>query len=292
VHAEKTKFWEAYWQHAIRRSPTHMRRNITSDPMRRWNRMAADFAKRTADAQSSRKRLKIIEWLIEQDALTPAGRILDIGAGPGNWTVLLSRTADRVTALEPSGAMAELLRQRMKQDGITNVIIDQRTWQSVDVEQENWTGRFDLVFASMTPGIDGPDSLRKMIAASRGYCYLSAFSGNGSRQWYGDLWREVFNEPLDAHAGDIIHPFNMLYAMGYRPNLQFNFRRHDHAFSREQAIDHFLTHLEAHAELTDDIKTKVAGYVDAHYRNGVFVQQRDICQGMMVWNVNEKVLVS
>lgn len=292
MHAEKTRFWEAHWQLAIEKSPMHKRRTSHPDPMRRWNKMAADFAERTADTQSSRKRLKIIEWLTEQGALTPGGRILDIGAGPGNWTVLLSQTAGHVTALEPSEAMADLLRQRIARDGITNVAVDQRTWQDVNLEKENWTGSFDLVFASMTPGIDGPASLRKMIAASRGYCYHSAFAGRGWRQWYNDLWREIFKEALDGHPGDIIHPFNMVYAMGYRPNVQFDFWQRERTFSREKAVDHFLTHLEAHTELTDEIKTKVAGFVDAHCRDGVFIQQHNACQGMMVWRVNEKVPAS
>lgn len=270
----------------------HKRRSNHPDPMHRWNRMAADFAERTADTQSSRKRLKIIEWLTEQGALTPGGRILDIGAGPGNWTVLLSQTAVHVSALEPSEAMADLLRQRIERDGITNVTVDQRTWQDVNLEKENWTGSFDLVFASMTPGIDGPASLRKMIAASRGYCYLSAFAGRSWRQWYNDLWREIFKEALDGHPGDIIHPFNMVYAMGYRPNLQFDFWQRQRTFPREKAVDHFLTHLEAYTQLTDEIKTKVAGFVDARCRDGAFIQQHNACQGMMVWRVNEKVSAS
>jgi SAM-dependent methyltransferase len=292
VFEEKTRFWEEYWQLVIEKSPLHKRRNGSANPMRRWNRMAADFAERTADARSGRKRLKTIAWLTEQGALTPGSRVLDIGAGPGNWTVLLAQTAAHVTALEPAEAMADLLQQRIEQDGITNVSVDQRTWQAVSLDEEGWTGGFDLVFASMTPGIDGPASLRKMIAASRGHCYLSAFSGRGWQQWYGDLWRNVFNEAPDGHPGDIIHPFNMVYAMGYRPNVQFNFWQRESTLSREKAMEDFLTHLEAYTELTDDIRSTVAGFVDAHCRDGVFSQQRNACQGMMVWNVNEKVPAS
>ena len=287
-----TSSWEDSWQSAIEKSPMKRRRNDSPDTMRRWNRMAADFAKRTNEPRSGRKRLKTIEWLSGQGALGPGGRVLDIGSGPGNWTVPLARTAAHVTALEPAGAMVDLLRQRIEKDAITNVTVHQRTWQAIGLDEEDWTGRFDLVFASMTPGIDGPASLRKMIAASRGYCYLSAFSGRGWHQWYRDLWREIFNETLDGNPADIIYPFNMVYAMGYRPNLQFNFWQHERTLSREEAVEDYLSHLEAYTELTADIRAIVARFVDARCRGGVFVQQRDACQGMMVWNVNEKVHVS
>ena len=289
MYEEQTGFWEDRWQQTIEKSPMLKRRIENPDPMRRWNTMAADFAERTANTRSGSKRLKVIEWLIEQVALFPGCRVLDIGAGPGNWALLLAQTAAQVTALEPAGGMVDLLRRRIEQSGITNVAVDQRTWQAVSLEETGWAGHFDLVFASMSPGIDGPASLRKMIAASRGCCYLSAFSGRGWQQWYKDLWREIFNENLDGRPGDIIHPFNLVYAMGYRPALQFDFWEHERTLSREKAMEDLLTYLEAHTELTDPIRAIVAGYVDAHCRDGVFRQQRKACQGMMVWNVKQMV---
>ena len=34
----------------------------------------------------------------------------------------------------------------------------QRGWGEVDLEREGWAGAFDLVFASMSPGVDGPEA--------------------------------------------------------------------------------------------------------------------------------------
>lgn len=289
VSKEETRFWEGRWQSFIDASPLRKRRNANGGRIKRWNKMAAGFAERTSDQPTADKRLKTIQWLKDLGALKPGARVLDIGAGPGNWALLLARTAAHVTALEPADAMVDILQTRIASEGISNITIDRRTWQAVDLAKDQWEAAFDLVFASMTPGIDGPANLRKMMATCRGYCYLSAFSGRSWQQWYGDLWRAVFNEPLEGHPSDIIHPFNLVYAMGHRPNLQFNFWQRETDLTRDKAIEDFCTQIEAYTELTEEIKAKVADFVDERCQSGTLTLQRNGCQGMMVWHINEKI---
>jgi SAM-dependent methyltransferase len=286
---EHQRVWEERWQAAIDGSPMRRRRRQQGTSMQRWNKMADDFAQRTADKENGEKRLKTVAWLQELGGLTKDTRVLDIGAGPGNWSLLLAESGAHVTALEPADGMADILQSRIEAEGIDNIAIDRRTWQEIDLAREQWTGAFDLVFASMTPGIDGPESLGKMMAASRGFCYLSAFSGRHWQQWYGDLWRIVFNENLDGHANDIINPFNLVYAMGYRPELKFDFWDRATNWPRQKAIEDFCTHLEMYTELTEEIKVMVASYVDDHCQEGTFSQTRSGCRGMMVWNINKRI---
>lgn len=289
VPKAETRFWEDRWQSFIDASALRKRRSPDGGRIKRWNKMAAGFAERTSDQQASQKRLKTIQWLKDLGALKPGARVLDIGAGPGNWALLLAQTAAQVTALEPADAMVDILQTRIEAQGMTNITVDRRTWQVVDLAKDRWVAAFDLVFASMTPGIDGPANLRKMMAACRGWCYLSAFSGSGWRQWYGDLWRAVFNESPDGRPNDIIHPFNLVYAMGHRPSLQFNFWQRKTDLTREKAIEDFCTQVEAHTEMTEEIRAKVAAFVDERCQNGTFTLQWNGCQGMMVWHVNEKI---
>jgi SAM-dependent methyltransferase len=289
LSAKEIRFWENRWQSSIDASPLVKRRRPGGGCIKRWDKMAAGFAERTSDKQSAGKRLKIIQWLKDLGALKPGVRVLDIGAGPGNWTLLLARTAAHVTALEPADAMVDILRNKMESEGISNITIDRRTWQAVDLAMDQWEAAFDLVFASMTPGIDGPANLHKMMAACRGDCYLSAFSGSGWQQWYGDLWRAVLNESLEGNPNDIIHPFNLVYAMGHRPSLQFNYWQRETDLTRDQAIEEFCTQVEGYTELTEKIKAKVAAFVDERCQNGSVTLRRNGCQGMMVWNINEKI---
>jgi cyclopropane fatty-acyl-phospholipid synthase-like methyltransferase len=127
VATEETRFWEDRWQSFIDASPLHKRRHTDGGRIKRWNKMAAGFAERTSDKQTAGKRLKTIQWLKHLGALKPGARVLDIGAGPGNWALLLARTAAHVTALEPSDAMVDILQTRIEAEGISNITIDRRT---------------------------------------------------------------------------------------------------------------------------------------------------------------------
>ena len=127
MSTEMIPFWEERWQAAIEASPLRNRRNPRGDSMLRWNKMAAGFARRTGDKHSQEQRLRTIQWLKDLGALAPGARVLDIGAGPGNWSVLLARTAAQVVALEPAGGMADILKTKIGAAGITNITVDCRT---------------------------------------------------------------------------------------------------------------------------------------------------------------------
>jgi SAM-dependent methyltransferase len=284
-------FWETCWREMVKSAPNRKQEHrAPAERLKRWNAMAADFADRTGRNDQDDQRRSSVAQLMADGFLRPGDRVLDIGAGPGNWALLLAQTAGHVTALEPADAMADILEERNAVGGFTNITVDRRTWQRIDLAREKWEGAFDLVFASMTPGIDGPDNLKKMMAASRRACYLSRFSGgNGGPQRYSTLWEEVFGEPHDLRAGDIIYPFNLVYALGHRPSLQFQTWQRETRLPRDKAIEECTTYLEGYTALNDTIRATVDAFVDARCTEGVFHQQHEACQGIMVWRVDQKV---
>ncbi len=286
---DNQQFWEDRWRAAVENSPMRRRRRNGGDTMQRWNKMAPDFAERTSDKDNDDKRQKTIAWLRDTGALKENTKILDIGAGPGNWALPLAATAGQVTALEPAAGMADILRSRMEAAKMINITIHRATWQEIDLDREGWRGTFDLVFASMTPGVDGPEMLGKMVAASRGFCYLSAFAGRHWQEWYGELWRKLFDEEMSGHVNDIIHPFNLVYAMGYRPELRFDSWDREISWPRAKAIEDFTTHLEAYTELTDEVREAITAHVDQRCRNGLFSETRSGCRGMMVWDMRKRM---
>lgn len=149
---------------------------------RHWitgNRLAGRFARRAGQERTKKRVDRVLAWLEQQGILHSEMEVLDIGAGTGVFTVPLARRAARVTALEPAPEMLAALQKRVEAEGLANVYFLDREWEKVDPAAEGLAGRFDLVFASLTPGVRDIDTLMKMTACSRGWCFLCDFGLSG-----------------------------------------------------------------------------------------------------------------
>lgn len=276
--------WKSLWRQVIEKTPEKMN---DKENVKRWDKRAEGFAKRTSSPEAVARKKKILSMLTTAGALRPGAKILDIGAGPGNWAIPMMEAGAEVTALEPSEGMVTQLREKMAEKGIPQdrIGIDQRRWQDVDVEKEGMIGQYDLVFASMSPGVRDPETLDKAMKASRGFCYLSTFSGGGWRSCYNDMWMEITGKELEASSWDFIYPFTYVYSLGYRPQTDFNVWSHDRKEPIDEAVQNILFFVEGGTDITPELREKLEAYVIQHAVDGVFHQKQTICQGVMLWQV-------
>ena len=282
--AGSREFWVKLWQDARENSPMARRRCRSEKEMvDNWNRRAQWFARRTGNAKGRERQRAVLAMLEQEGALRPGAKVLDIGAGPGNYAIPMARIAGQVTALEPAVEMVRILEDRARAGQVENITIIQRTWQEVRLEEDGLAGRFDLVFASMTPGVHDPETLQKMVAASREFCYLSAFSGRRWGQAYRDLWQQFFGEDMGENPGDIIYPFGLLYAVGYRPSLRFVADQQVQEEPAEEAVENLLRFFWSYMDITPAVRQVVEEYVQERAQGGIFRQETNVCHGMMLW---------
>lgn len=281
--------WKRYWLDAKRRSPLNRReRRGEEAEIERWNVRASGYTEHSESEESRERRQQIRNWLESRGALQADFRVLDIGAGPGNYAALLSRQVVAVTALEPAASMTTILKQRITKERIKNIRVQQKTWEEVSLTAESWHKAFDLVFASMCPGVGTPDMLEKMIEASRNFCYLSGWSGGRWGKWglsQSELWPRIFSEQLESYPSDILYPFGLLYALGYRPELRFLQPRVHLEMDTEEAVDGLIEHFSRYTRITPEIRKTVEVYVNSYSQGGRFSQAYTTCQGFMLWQV-------
>jgi SAM-dependent methyltransferase len=164
---------------------------------------------------SAKKRIAEISRMVKSES-----RVLDIGAGPGNITIPLSKKVSHVTAVEPAPGMVEVFQDNIALEGVENIRLVPKRWEDVDAESD-LEAPYDLCFASFSLGmLDLKQSIEKMLSVSTHTIVL---------YWHVGL--QAFDEdaielsPLlygkkhyPVPEGSII--FNLLYSMRIYPDVK------------------------------------------------------------------------
>lgn len=131
-----------------------------------WKHKAKDFDKMVDErwAKPDSSRVFLARKLLDN----PGSTLLDIGAGTGKWSVFAAPYASKVTALEPSLAMQDVLREKIQKQRIANINIVTGTWPEDEVESHDYV----LASHSMYGVGNFKAFVGKMSAAAKKACIM------------------------------------------------------------------------------------------------------------------------
>jgi SAM-dependent methyltransferase len=137
---------------------------------------------------------------------------IDIGAGTGRWTIPLAKTIKRVTAIEPTSGMAEMLKENLDNGRLMNVEILEQSWEDATPLMH------DIVVCAH--GMYASENLaafvRKMEKCSRKRCYL-AMRLPPADGILSELSLKIYGSRHDSP--DAVIAYNALYTMGIHVNV-------------------------------------------------------------------------
>jgi SAM-dependent methyltransferase len=175
-----------------------------------WERRAGGFRRSTKNTVASDPF-----YLRLRDIVTPQMSVLDVGAGTGRLTLALAPQAKHITAVEPSAAMLNYLRQDASERGLTNISYVQTNWQEAPDDLQA-----DIVICShvLYPIRDIVPFLAKLNAATLQVCYLYLFATHLDAQ-LNHLWRHFHGEERHPPPG-YINVLDVLYEMSIYANVE------------------------------------------------------------------------
>jgi len=147
---------------------------------------------------------------------------LDIGCGAGQYSVFLAGRSRRVVGVDVSPGMISRAERLASDNGIPNARFRVADWLR-DPPEAGDGQVYDVVIARMTPAVSSYGSFSKMVSSCRGHGFLTKYLRRD------DIRSRVYGMmgpvPVDQ-KDDVSFAVNMLWNMGYDPQLRYERRRH------------------------------------------------------------------
>ncbi|WP_287382507.1 class I SAM-dependent methyltransferase [Methanobacterium sp.] len=190
-----------------------------------WNKSLQNLPKKNNPESWDNIASKFNEWMEKDDypekllnriELDSNDSVLDIGCGNGVITIPLAQKAIKVTAMDISSKMLEILMKNAKDSGLNNINTCNRRIE--DVTEED-VGKHDVVVASRSlNGVsDIGKELEKINNIAKKSVYLTLWGADNrrfEREMAQLLGRESHRHP------DYIYVYNILHDLGIYANVE------------------------------------------------------------------------
>lgn len=272
--------WEEEWARAHRSSPL----KVTPENEGRWKRYwSVCSAQYGHDVEAERSLYQaIIDHLVREERLCPTDSVLDIGCGPGTYTIPLAKHSRYVVGLDSAQGMIDELSARASAKGITNI-------EGITGRWEDMRGiDFDLVLSALSPAVSDAESLMRMGSVTRrDCCYITAALGEEMRT-RNELWERLVGEFCPSHAYDVKYPLNILLENGQRPDLKFISASFDTAVDANIVIANFQVYFEIFTDMNDEKRATIRDHILDRSQGGIFHQKGRKVLAVLTWSPGEE----
>ncbi len=226
---------------------------------------------------------KFLQLLEQERMIDGTFDVLDIGCGAGVYSLALAQRVQSVTGVDFSPKMIQKAQEKLKEHQKTNVVFTCKDWNAVDLEQEGFKERFDLVFAHTSPAISDAATFEKMNAASKRFCAVS-----NPTKMIEPVMSEVHKiagvKEDEASCGNtLIYQLDMLFQMGYLPKLAYENQIWKMDQSYEDACSYYLGRTTYAKPLTEDESNAVKEYLSSITKDGRITDQINATVTTLYW---------
>ncbi|MCD4744098.1 MAG: methyltransferase domain-containing protein [Desulfobacteraceae bacterium] len=235
---------------------------------------------------SSRKVNKIIKLLKADKLIFDNCSVLEIGCGTGLLARELAKNKCRVTALDFSKGMLERCKKNLAEtlkDKITFLLKD---WNKIDLAQIKWINKFDLVVAFMSPATSTPKSFFKMMRAAKQGCVIKGWASNREHNILDALWEKIMDRPLKDKPQTFLFKLNLLFSMGYFPELTFDKIKWEEEISIEKEFKEQFAFFRKVSDKDDaELETIIKTYLKTIAVNNLLIRKHEGTTATAFWHL-------
>ncbi|MBI5973042.1 class I SAM-dependent methyltransferase [Staphylococcus caledonicus] len=260
------QFWEEAWENDENTQDKRMKRAGLGDPeapgFEKW---AQNFNANSFTEKSQQRTARIMKWVEKQTGHLGDLSILDIGAASGVFSIPFAQQGAKVTSLEPSNVLHEMLNDNAKHYGVTLNTINQ-SFEDVDIAT---IGQHDLVFASMCPAVTTWQAVNKAIEAAKKFVYVSLMAGPKENSVVDEItaFLGVESQPMTA---DMYYLLQLLYGNDYTYETLIERHTQHQDKSVEEVMQQLPTWLkEVEVELDESQLEEAQRYLEDKYGENV-----------------------
>lgn len=251
-----------------------------------WDGRADHFKANAYKRKDGGERLaKLLALLKAKGMLSKSGSVLDIGCGPGKYALELAKAGKEVIGIDISARMLAHAEESGKEANLENLQFIKLDWEQVSLEEQNWVRRFDLVFASMCPAINSKNALEKMSRASRGHCFMSTFARR-TESIRDRLAEKLLPDwSLQTQGKGVYCAFNLLWLLGYHPEITYLDSNWENTFSREEAMEYYCAALPIPGGPTKMQREFIESYLQEQGDQGTITERVEAKFAWICWKV-------
>lgn len=179
------------------------------------------------------------------DLLAGARSAMDVGAGFGALALPLARRLPRVTALEPSPAMAAALRRRAAEGGLTGVTVIEAAWGEVAMPPHDIVlcAHVGPLLARGSPFLAAVGGL-----ARQGVVLVRDAPGGDDKFFFPELYPRLLGRPYQRGCADM-ETLEALRELGIPVTVTpIEYRSDQPLQSLDEACDFWMTYMDVQGE--------------------------------------------
>lgn len=272
-------FYDKAWRYSCQNSSLYRSEKYPELWQPFWDQFAPTYLKICRSLLPNVRQM-VASWK-EKGLLDDGSRVLDIGCGPGTFTLPVAEIAGEAVGLDTAGKMLAAMEEEAQRKEIDNIQALQLDWEEMNCEKE-----FDLVIAANSPVVCGRESLLKMGRASRQWCLFACYAGKATLTLRNILWKEIMGETMQGRSFDVAFPFNILYQEGYLPRLDYHKQSYCYQERIEQLFVSYRSYFKIFGKKGLEIDRIIRRCIEERAINGHVEEEVSYTMALLWWNVN------